>query len=72
MYFFVLATDKSNLMVGSYPPKTNPHEFITKAESAPSGMALRGDYIIASLFTDDDKNIYKEWSWTLKITKKGK
>ena len=63
------AVDKNSLMVGSYGPKTEPHEYQTPIEDAPSGMMARGVYTVKSKFTDDDKNIYKEWEWSLKIAK---
>ena len=61
--------DKSNLMVGSYGPKTEEHVYTTPVEDAPSGMMARGEYTIKSKFTDDDKNPILEWEWTLKIAK---
>ena len=66
LYFTV---DKSNLMVGSYGPRTEAHVYQTPLETAPSGIVSRGSYNIKSKFTDDDKNIYKEWEWTLNIKK---
>ena len=56
-------------MVGSYPPKTEPHVFQTKPEKAPSGVLVRGTFNVTSKFTDDDKNVYLEWDWVLKIIK---
>ena len=56
-------------MVGSYGPKTEAQVFITPEETAPSGMISRGKYNVKSKFTDDDKNIYLEWEWTLEIKK---
>ncbi|XP_003390370.1 PREDICTED: rho GDP-dissociation inhibitor 1-like [Amphimedon queenslandica] len=64
-----IKVDKSNLMVGSYGPKTEAHVFTTPVEDAPSGMLARGDYTIKSKFTDDDKNPILEWEWVLKIAK---
>ena len=64
-----IAKDKGTLMVGSYGPKTEEHVYTTPIETAPSGMAYRGDYGIKSNFTDDDKNSILAWEWTLKITK---
>lgn len=61
--------DKSNLMVGSYGPKTEPHVYQTPVETAPSGMISRGQYTIKSKFTDDDKNVIHEWEWCLSIKK---
>ncbi len=57
-------------MVGSYPPKTEPHVFETKPENAPSGMLYRGSINMSSIFTDDDKNKYLDWNWILKVNKK--
>ncbi|XP_038047310.1 rho GDP-dissociation inhibitor 1-like [Patiria miniata] len=64
-----LKVDKGNLMVGSYGPLTDQHVFKTPVEEAPSGMLLRGTYIVKSRFTDDDKNIYLEWDWSFAIKK---
>lgn len=64
-----VCTDKSNIMVGSYPPKTEPHIFQTKPEKAPSGMLVRGTFNVFSKFTDDDKIVYLEWDWVLRIVK---
>jgi len=70
MYLFLLA--ESDLMVGSYGPKTEAHEFFSPIEDAPSGMLSRGKYTVKSFFTDDDKNIIKEWEYCLSITKTSK
>jgi Rho GDP-dissociation inhibitor len=64
-----IKVDKSNLMVGSYGPKTESHVYQTPLETAPSGMISRGSYNIKSKFTDDDKNSIKEWDWVLNIKK---
>lgn len=69
IHFFFSPVDKSNHMVGSYGPKTEVQEFRTPVEDAPSGMISRGSYTVKSRFTDDDKNIYLEWEWALKIVK---
>ena len=61
--------DKSNYMVGSYGPKNEVQEYVTPSEDAPSGMLSRGTYTVKSKFTDDDKNVYLEWEWTMKIGK---
>ena len=61
--------DKANFMVGSYGPKNEAQEFQTPVEDAPSGLLARGTYNVKSKFTDDDKNIYLEWEWALKIVK---
>ena len=66
---FYTVVDHSNSMVGSYGPKTEIQSFMTQPEDAPSGMLARGLYKIKSKFTDDDKNIYLEWEWALKICK---
>ena len=63
------AVDKSNLMIGSYGPKTEPQEYSTPVEEAPTGMMSRGHYTMKSKFTDDDKNPILEWEWSLDIKK---
>ncbi|KAJ8318480.1 hypothetical protein KUTeg_003571 [Tegillarca granosa] len=57
------------MMVGSYGPKMEVQEYLSQPEEAPSGMIGRGEYIIESLFTDDDKNEHLKWKWALKVSK---
>lgn len=33
------------------------------------GLMARGKYHMKSTITDDDKNIYSKWEWTLEISK---
>ena len=61
--------DKSSIMVGSYGPKQEAHEFLTPPEEAPKGMIARGSYTAKSRFLDDDKNCYLEWEWRFDIKK---
>ena len=56
-------------MVGSYGPKTEPHEFKSPPEETPAGLIKRGTYVVKSRFTDDDKHIYLEWEWAFEIKK---
>ena len=69
LYLLQITVDKTSFMVGSYPPKTEMHTFMTPIEDAPSGMLARGTYTIKSRFTDDDKNEHLKWEWCLKIKK---
>ncbi|XP_041474609.1 rho GDP-dissociation inhibitor 1-like [Lytechinus variegatus] len=64
-----IRVDKSSLMVGSYGPKNDPHEYQTPVEDAPSGMISRGHYTVKSKFTDDDKTSILEWEWSFDIKK---
>jgi hypothetical protein len=50
--YVTLSVDTAKLMVGSYPPKSEPHTWTTPSEDAPSGMIARGEYKVESLFTD--------------------
>ena len=69
-YIYVtLSVDTAKLMVGSYPPKSDPHTWTTPSEDAPSGMIARGEYKVESLFTDDDKNEHLKWVWKFEIKK---
>uniref|UniRef100_A0A1I8IUM7 Rho GDP-dissociation inhibitor 1 n=1 Tax=Macrostomum lignano TaxID=282301 RepID=A0A1I8IUM7_9PLAT len=54
---------KDDLMVGSYPPKPEPHP----GARGPSGMMSRGSYAVKSRFTDDDRNDFLSWEWAIKI-----
>ncbi|CAG5897559.1 unnamed protein product [Menidia menidia] len=56
-------------MVGSYAPRAEEQEFLCPAEEAPKGVMSRGQYLIKSCFTDDDKNAYLSWEWNLNISK---
>lgn len=60
------------MMVGSYGPKMEVQEYLSQPEEAPSGMIGRGEYIVESLFTDDDKNEHLRWKWALKVSKEWK
>lgn len=57
------------LKVGSYPPKMEIQSYVTNFEEAPSGLLSRGEYIVSSLFTDDDKSEHLKWEWSLKVEK---
>ncbi|CAJ0566880.1 unnamed protein product, partial [Mesorhabditis spiculigera] len=58
-----------HLMVGSYGPKSELITYTTPSEEAPSGMMSRGKYKVHSKFTDDYKNVFAKWEWTLEIAK---
>ncbi|XP_038047610.1 rho GDP-dissociation inhibitor 1-like [Patiria miniata] len=62
-----IRVDKANFMVGSYRPKTEEHIFQSPVDELPAGLLGRGDYIVKSKFTDDDKNIYLEWEWSFSV-----
>ncbi|RMZ94936.1 Rho GDP-dissociation inhibitor 1 [Brachionus plicatilis] len=64
-----IRTDKSTYMMGSRAPKAELQEYISEKEVAPSGLMARGKYHMKSSITDDDKNIYAKWEWTLEISK---
>ena len=64
-----LPVEKMSQMIGSYPPKLEPHSFMTPPEELPSGMLMRGSYTVTSLFTDDDKNEHLKWEWSFDLKK---
>ncbi|XP_078348166.1 rho GDP-dissociation inhibitor 1-like [Oculina patagonica] len=64
-----IRVDKSSLMVGSYGPKAEPHQYQTPFDEAPKGMIARGHYTLKSKFVDDDKNSFLEWEWAFDIKK---
>ncbi|CAN9510776.1 unnamed protein product [Ophioblennius macclurei] len=61
--------DKSDYMVGSYGPRPGEYDFLTSSEEAPRGLLARGNYVIRSKFTDDDKHDHLSWEWNLNIKK---
>ncbi|XP_057699545.1 rho GDP-dissociation inhibitor 1-like [Corythoichthys intestinalis] len=61
--------DKSDYMVGSYGPRPAAYDFLTTVEEAPKGVLARGNYVIKSKFTDDDKHDHLNWEWNLNIKK---
>ncbi|XP_029287182.1 rho GDP-dissociation inhibitor 1-like [Cottoperca gobio] len=61
--------DKSDYMVGSYGPRPTEYDFLTTMEEAPKGLVARGNYVIKSKFTDDDKHDHLSWEWNLNIKK---
>lgn len=64
-----VTVDKMGHMVGSYAPKAEIQSYTTPSEDAPAGMGRRGTYHVSSLFSDDDKNQYLKWDWSLEIKK---
>lgn len=68
-YRLGVPVDKMTHMVGSYPPKKEIQCYVTNFEEAPSGLLSRGEYIVSSLFTDDDKTEHLKWEWSLKVEK---
>uniref|UniRef100_A0A3Q4HYF0 Rho GDP-dissociation inhibitor 1 n=1 Tax=Neolamprologus brichardi TaxID=32507 RepID=A0A3Q4HYF0_NEOBR len=65
----LLTVDKSDYMVGSYGPRGAEYDFLTTVEEAPKGLLARGNYVIKSKFTDDDKHDHLSWEWNLNIKK---
>ncbi|XP_076584699.1 rho GDP-dissociation inhibitor 1-like [Chaetodon auriga] len=61
--------DTSDYMVGSYGPRPAEYDFLTTMEEAPKGLLARGNYVIKSKFTDDDKHDHLSWEWNLHIKK---
>lgn len=66
-YKLGVRVSKDDLMVGSYPPKSEPHVYRSPPHEAPSGMIARGAYAVKSRFTDDDRNDFLSWEWAIKI-----
>ncbi|RVE69275.1 hypothetical protein OJAV_G00076150 [Oryzias javanicus] len=56
-------------MVGSYGPRGEEQEFLCPADETLKGVLSRGQYLVKSCFTDDDKNIHLAWEWNINISK---
>jgi Rho GDP-dissociation inhibitor len=67
-----LASEKQELVIGSYPPSSEPHVFeFPKREydEAPKGMMARGKYKVSNQFIDSDKVKHLEFEYELNIVK---
>ncbi|KAJ1410387.1 RHO protein GDP dissociation inhibitor [Ochromonadaceae sp. CCMP2298] len=68
----LIGTDKEELVIGSYPPSSEPHKFeFPKREynEAPRGMMARGKYRVSNYFADSDKVRHLEFEYDLQIVK---
>lgn len=61
--------DRTNQMLGSYPPDGKRNEFRLPPGEWPSGMLARGNYSARAKFTDDDNNTHLEFNWSFNIAK---
>lgn len=67
-----IGCEKEELMIGSYPPATQPHVFEFPKwdyNEAPKGMMLRGKYRASNYFMDSDKVKHLEYEYQLNIVK---
>ncbi|CAG8513926.1 11929_t:CDS:2 [Ambispora gerdemannii] len=64
-----IRVDKTEEMIGSYGPNSEPYEKKFQLEEAPSGMLARGHYEAKSKFIDDDNATHIEWNWSFDIKK---
>ena len=65
-----LASEKDDLVIGSYPPAVEPHFFeFPRFEymDAPSGMMYRGTYTIRNQFSDSDGVVHLAYYYDLRI-----
>lgn len=61
--------DKTNQMIGSYPPDGKRVEFTFPVAEWPSGMFARGTYKAKTAFKDDDGNTHLAFNWAFEIKK---
>lgn len=66
---YYLPVNKVVCMVGSYGPRAEEQEFLCPADETLKGVLSRGQYLVKSCFTDDDKNIHLAWEWNINISK---
>jgi len=67
-----IRVDKSELMVGSFPPQKDPHKMTFPKngwDEAPKGMVQRGSYKAKSQLIDDDKQCHLEFEYAFDIKK---
>ena len=68
----MMGTEKDELVIGSYPPSSEPHKFEFPKwdyNEAPKGMMLRGKYKVSNQFIDSDKVKHLEFEYELNIVK---
>lgn len=68
----LIGTEKEELMIGSYPPSSEPHKFEFPKwdyNEAPKGMMLRGKYKVINYFIDSDKVKHLEFEYDFNIVK---
>ena len=66
------ATEQEELVIGSYPPSSEPHTFVFPKwdySEAPKGMMMRGKYRVSNQFVDSDKVKHLEFEYELNIVK---
>ncbi|CAL8081947.1 unnamed protein product [Calicophoron daubneyi] len=61
--------DHSNVMMGSYGPRKEPHDWTSETYEAPKGKIHRGSYSIKSRFHDVDQTEFLSWKWQITVTK---
>jgi hypothetical protein len=69
MYKGPLKVGSDDFMLGSYGPKADEQMAKTKEDEFPKGMMARTTVKVQSKFIDDDKTVWKEWTWYLKVAK---
>ncbi|KAF7983962.1 hypothetical protein HWV62_18390 [Athelia sp. TMB] len=67
-----MSVDKLEQMLGSYGPTSDgkPYTKVFDPEESPSGMLARsGTYNVRSRVSDDDGEVYADWTWSFKLAK---
>lgn len=65
-----IVVDKMEKMLGSYSPSETPYERKFAPEEAPNPSLIGcGHYNVRSIFIDDDKKTYLDWTWSFEIKK---
>jgi Rho GDP-dissociation inhibitor len=67
-----IRVDKSELMIGSFPPQKDPHKMTFPKngwDEAPKGVIQRGSYKAKSQLIDDDKQCHLEFEYAFDIKK---
>ena len=64
-----IVAEKSEQVIGSFAPTTDPHVFDLEEDETPEGWFKRGDYNGKALLADADGNIHWQFEYPFKITK---
>jgi Rho GDP-dissociation inhibitor len=64
-----LRLDHSDVMMGSFAPRKEPHNWISETYEAPKGKVHRGTYSVKSRFHDVDRTDFLSWKWQITVVK---
>ena len=68
-FHLVIVVDSLERMLGSFAPKAEAYEYAFPVDTTPSGMLSRGSYVAVARVFDDDKTMFLQTNYKMKISK---